>query len=53
MWTLAGGVQYQGQNDPWFVVLIAVVGGVFVLGALAVRFLDGRSRRHGPGSGYS
>ena len=45
MWTHGGGAQYAGQNDAGFVALIAVVGGVQVLGALVVRFLDGWRRR--------
>jgi hypothetical protein len=52
MWTFAGGHPYQGQSDPWFVALIATVGGVLVLGALAARSLDGRRRRRAR-SGYS
>jgi uncharacterized membrane-anchored protein YhcB (DUF1043 family) len=52
MWTLGSG-QYGGQSDGWFVALIGLVGGLEVLGALALRFLDGRRRRRGPRSGYS
>ena len=49
MWMLAGGLP-DGRDDPWFVALIAALGGSVLLVALAVRALEGRRRA---GSDYS
>lgn len=49
---MATGASGGGQKGHWFVALVALVGGLEVLGALALRFLDGRRRRRA-GSGYS
>ena len=52
MWMLAGGAPYGGRGDPWFVALIATLGGGVLLVALAVRAFEGRRRRRA-GSDYS